>query len=77
MARPPADNCCAGFTRAAGDARRRRRGRPRRARASGIRACPIPAGAGIDRRRFLLAAAGGLMSVYGAGRLGLSEPGAG
>ena len=32
---------------------------------------PIPAGAGIDRRRFLLAAAGGLVSVYGAGRLGL------
>src|ERR1700733_6016650 len=32
---------------------------------------PIPAGAGIDRRRFLLGAAGGGMSVYGAGRLGL------
>ena len=32
---------------------------------------PIPAGTGIDRRRFLLAAAGGLVSVYGAGRLGL------
>ncbi len=32
---------------------------------------PIPAGSGIDRRRFLLAAAGGLVSVYGAGRLGL------
>jgi uncharacterized protein (DUF1501 family) len=32
---------------------------------------PIPAGTGIDRRRFLLGAAGGAMSVYGAGRLGL------
>jgi uncharacterized protein (DUF1501 family) len=32
---------------------------------------PIPAGTGVDRRRFLLGAAGGLMSVYGAGRLGL------
>lgn len=35
---------------------------------------PVPAGAGLDRRRFLLGAAGaagGLMSVYGAGRLGL------
>ncbi len=32
---------------------------------------PIPAGTGIDRRRFLLGAAGGLASVYGAGRLGL------
>jgi len=33
---------------------------------------PIPAGAGIDRRRFMLAAAGGLVSVYGADRLGLT-----
>jgi uncharacterized protein (DUF1501 family) len=33
---------------------------------------PVPAGAGIDRRRFLLGAAGGLVSVYGAGRLGLT-----
>jgi uncharacterized protein (DUF1501 family) len=32
---------------------------------------PVPAGTGIDRRRFLLGAAGGLVSVYGAGRLGL------
>ena len=32
---------------------------------------PVPAGSGIDRRRFLLGAAGGLMSVYGAGRLGV------
>jgi uncharacterized protein (DUF1501 family) len=34
---------------------------------------PRPAGAGIDRRRFLLGAAGGLLSVYGAGRLGLGR----
>jgi uncharacterized protein (DUF1501 family) len=33
---------------------------------------PMPAGAGIDRRRFLLGAAGGLVSVYGAERLGLT-----
>jgi uncharacterized protein (DUF1501 family) len=32
---------------------------------------PIPAGTGIDRRRFLLRGAGGLVAVYGAGRLGL------
>ena len=34
---------------------------------------PVPAGTGIDRRRFLLGAAGGLLSVYGAGRLGLAD----
>jgi uncharacterized protein (DUF1501 family) len=34
---------------------------------------PVPAGAGVDRRRFLLSAAGGLVSVYGAGRLGLGR----
>ena len=34
---------------------------------------PVPAGTGIDRRRFLLGAAGGLVSVYGAGRLGLTN----
>ena len=32
---------------------------------------PLPAGSALDRRRFLLGAAGGLVSVYGAGRLGL------
>jgi uncharacterized protein (DUF1501 family) len=35
---------------------------------------PTPAGSGIDRRRFLIGAAGGLVSVYGAGRLGLTGP---
>src|SRR5258708_911151 len=37
---------------------------------------PLPAGHGIDRRRFLLGsakAAGALMTVYGAGRLGLAQ----
>jgi uncharacterized protein (DUF1501 family) len=74
MARPPAENCCAGFTRTeamraaiAGD---RRSGQGWSPRESDPR-MPIPAGAGIDRRRFLLGAAGGLVSVYGAGRLGL------
>src|SRR5436305_2909816 len=33
---------------------------------------PTPAGTGLDRRRFLLGAAGGLLSVYGADRLGLT-----
>ena len=34
---------------------------------------PIPAGMGIDRRRFLLGAAGGLLAVYGADRVGLTN----
>jgi uncharacterized protein (DUF1501 family) len=34
---------------------------------------PVPAGAGMDRRRFLLGAAGALVSVYGAQRLGLTD----
>src|SRR5947209_6466946 len=73
MPRPPVDNCCAGFTRTeamraavagggSGQGAHPREWDPR---------MPIPAGAGIDRRRFLLAAAGGVLSVYGAGRLGL------
>jgi uncharacterized protein (DUF1501 family) len=33
---------------------------------------PVPAGAGLDRRRFLAGAAGGLLTVYGADRLGLT-----
>ena len=42
-----------------------------RARGSGIRGCRCRRGRGIDRRRFVLSAAGPLVSVYGAGRLGL------
>ena len=34
---------------------------------------PTPAGRGIDRRRFLLGAAGGLLAVYGADRAGLTN----
>jgi uncharacterized protein (DUF1501 family) len=34
---------------------------------------PTPAGRGIDRRRFLLSAAGGLLAVYGADRAGLTN----
>ncbi|MGH2916911.1 MAG: DUF1501 domain-containing protein [Solirubrobacteraceae bacterium] len=34
---------------------------------------PIPAGTGIDRRRFLAGALGGLVTVYGAERLGLTD----
>ena len=34
---------------------------------------PIPAGVKIDRRRLLVGAAGSLLSVYGAGRLGLTD----
>jgi uncharacterized protein (DUF1501 family) len=34
---------------------------------------PVPAGTGIDRRRFLSGLAGGLLSVYGAERLGLTS----
>jgi uncharacterized protein (DUF1501 family) len=64
-----ARTCCDGFTRSeamratlAGQAPNPREWDPR---------MPIPAGAGLDRHRFLLGAAGGLVSVYGAGRLGL------
>jgi uncharacterized protein (DUF1501 family) len=70
MARPPADNCCSGFTRAQAMRAAVASGRPASGREWDPR-MPIPAGAGVDRRRFLLAAAGGLVSVYGAGRLGL------
>jgi uncharacterized protein (DUF1501 family) len=34
---------------------------------------PIPAGAGVDRRKFLAGVAGGLALVYGAGRAGLTD----
>ncbi len=65
-------NCCAGFTRAEA---------MRQALAPGGRVTPrewdprmpVPAGTGMDRRRFLLGAAGGLLSVYGAERLGLTD----
>jgi uncharacterized protein (DUF1501 family) len=70
--REPSPHCCDGFTRAQA---------VRRVLQSGERAVPrewdprmpLPAGAGIDRRRFLAGAAGGLISVYGAERLGLTD----
>ena len=34
---------------------------------------PVPAGVGIDRRRFIAGALGGLALVYGAGRAGLTD----
>jgi uncharacterized protein (DUF1501 family) len=72
MARPPV-NCCDGFTRS--EAMRTALANGRGAAGASAREwdsrMPIPAGAGLDRRRFLLNAAGGLVSVYGAARLGL------
>jgi uncharacterized protein (DUF1501 family) len=67
-----ARNCCEGFSRSEA---------MRRALHTGSRGVsrewdprmPVPAGAGMDRRRFLLTAAGGLLSVYGAERLGLTD----
>jgi uncharacterized protein (DUF1501 family) len=63
-------NCCNGFTRSEAMRAAVAAGREPSPREWDPR-MPIPAGAGVDRRRFLLAAAGGLVSVYGAGRLGL------
>jgi len=69
MARAPV-NCCDGFTRSAAMRAALASGRGSSPREWDPR-MPMPAGAGLDRRRFLLGAAGGLVSVYGAGRLGL------
>jgi uncharacterized protein (DUF1501 family) len=71
---PDPGNCCEGFTRAAALRRAVSAGKPRSVREWDPR-MPLPAGAGLDRRRFLLGAAGGLLSVYGAGRLGLGTRG--
>jgi uncharacterized protein (DUF1501 family) len=72
LMRGPTRNCCEGFTRSEAMRRALADGRPPTAREWDPR-MPVPAGAGIDRRRFLLGAAGGLVSVYGAGRLGLGD----
>jgi uncharacterized protein (DUF1501 family) len=75
--RPPTDNSCADCARTeamrAAVAAGRLGGRGWSPREWDPR-MPVPAGTGIDRRRFLLAATGGLVSVYGAGRLGLGGP---
>jgi uncharacterized protein (DUF1501 family) len=64
--------CCDGFTRS--------EALHRAATARGAGAArewdsrmPVPAGTGVDRRRLLAGAAGGLLAVYGAGRLGLTD----
>jgi uncharacterized protein (DUF1501 family) len=62
-------NCCRGFTRA--EALRSAAATANRGPREWDAAMPVPAGTGVDRRRFLLGAAGGVVSVYGAGRLGL------
>jgi uncharacterized protein (DUF1501 family) len=70
LMRGPARSCCEGFSRSEAIHRALSGGRAPTVRESDPR-MPVPAGAGVDRRRFLLGAAGGLVSVYGAGRLGL------
>ncbi len=69
--RPSNHTCCSGFTRSEMARRALANGRPRTAREWDPR-MPVPAGAGIDRRRFLLGTAAGLLSVYGAERVGLT-----
>ena len=66
----PTRSCCEGFARSEAMHRALSGGLTPTARDWDPR-MPVPAGVGIDRRRFLLGAAGGLVSVYGAGRLGL------
>jgi uncharacterized protein (DUF1501 family) len=64
-------NCCEGFSRSEAMHAALAGGRgPSTVREWDPR-MPLPAGVGIDRKRFLLGAAGGLLSVYGAGRTGL------
>jgi uncharacterized protein (DUF1501 family) len=71
MSAPRERTCCSGFTRSEA-LRRSLAGRTATVREWDPR-MPLPAGTGIDRRRFLLGAAGGLVSVYGAERLGLTN----
>jgi uncharacterized protein (DUF1501 family) len=71
MRAPAPQHGCAGFSRSEAAHRALAAGRPLSAREWDPR-MPVPAGAGLDRRRFLLGAAGGLVSVYGADRLGLT-----
>ena len=66
-----ARTCCQGFARA--QALRRGAGTGGAVAREWDPRMPAPAGAGMDRRRFLLGAAGALVSVYGAQRLGLTD----
>jgi uncharacterized protein (DUF1501 family) len=63
---------CDGFARSQAIRRVLASGKPPVAREWDSR-MPIPAGVTLDRRRFLLAAAGGMALVYGAGRSGLTD----
>lgn len=63
---------CDGFTRAQAVRRVLASGKQPVAREWDPR-MPIPAGVGIDRRHFLAGALGGMMTVYGAERLGLTD----
>ncbi len=63
---------CDGFARSQAIRRVLASGRPPVAREWDPR-MPVPAGVGIDRRRFLAGSLGGLAIVYGAGRLGLTD----
>jgi uncharacterized protein (DUF1501 family) len=67
-----ARNCCDGFTRSEALRHAAASGRPASPREWDPR-MPVPAGTGLDRRRFLFGTAGGLLSVYGAERLGLTN----
>lgn len=63
---------CDGFTRAQAIRRVLASGKQPIAREWDPR-MPIPAGVGIDRRHFLTGALGGIITVYGAERLGLTD----
>jgi uncharacterized protein (DUF1501 family) len=65
-------NCCDGFSRSEALRRAARAGGHGVTREWDPR-MPVPAGTGMDRRRFLLGAAGAFLSVYGAQRLGLTN----
>ena len=69
---PDGRGCCDGFTRSEALHRAAAARGPRAAREWDPR-MPVPAGTGIDRRGLLAGAAGGLLAVYGAGRLGLTS----
>jgi uncharacterized protein (DUF1501 family) len=69
---PPSQIHCDGFARSQAIHRVLASGRRPVAREWDSR-MPLPAGVGIDRRRFITGVAGGLALVYGAGRAGLTD----